>query len=375
MNMLLLVAAVFSIADFGADAAKSPRENAAAIQRAIDSAASNTPARVVVPKGVFRSGTVWLKSGVELYLEKDAVLKASDQLEDYNALDAYPQNYGIPEEYWNGAHFIICHEQHDVAITGKGTIDGSSEAFLEAKPQAHYEWMQEGATCWWNGIRWAKDKKRGRPGQLVAFVESGNCRVEGITIRNAPSWCLFFHGCTDVVVRDYTVRCGHDDGNSDGVDIDCCERVLLEKLDIDTGDDCVAIRADVEKLKTARPCRNVTVRDCVFGSTSSMCRVGVGRGFIENVLFERCRAVRGRIGFTIRGSHGWPREGVDVSKVVARDCDFSIHREAYTVMTGGEYEKYGIRGIRFERCKFRPEAARNVGSENSPFKPEVSEIE
>ena len=121
---------------FGAREGGTPRENAAAIQRAIDAAAENC-GRVVVPAGTFVSGTLWLKSGVTLHLDKGAVLKASDDLADYNAEDAYPENFGCPKsEYWRGFHFIICRGQKNVVLEGAGTIDGTGDAFFDAKPKA-----------------------------------------------------------------------------------------------------------------------------------------------------------------------------------------------------------------------------------------------
>ena len=92
-------------------------KSGSAIQRAIDEAAKAGGGRIVVPPGVWKSGTIWLKRNVELHLAEGSVLKASGDLADYNRADAYPENWGCPPEYWNGCHFIIARE----ADGGNGT--------------------------------------------------------------------------------------------------------------------------------------------------------------------------------------------------------------------------------------------------------------
>ena len=105
--------------------------NTESIQKAIDLCAENGGGRVEVPAGTFLTGTIWLKSHVELYLSQGAVLKASSNMDDYNELDAYPQNYSWLPEQWVGKHLIIAVGQTDIAISGHGTIDGSANHFFE----------------------------------------------------------------------------------------------------------------------------------------------------------------------------------------------------------------------------------------------------
>ena len=367
-------AADFNVCEFGAKVEALPKENAVAIQKAIDAAAVKG-GRVVVPAGTFVSGTLWLKSGVTLRLEKGAVLKASPNFEDYNAEDAYPENYGCPQsEYWRGLHFLITRCAQHVRIEGEGVIDGNGEAFFDPQPIRYFSWMKPGADCWSNGIRWAKDKKNLRPGQLVVFVKCRDVEVEGITIRNSPCWCLFFHACENVAVRNYTVRCGRDDGNTDGVDVDCSKNVVLENLDIDTGDDAVAIRASGWRLKmdAPPPCENVVVRNARLRSNSSVFRIGVGEGEIRNVRVENVRSDFGGTAITMRTLYGDANKyGVDMENIVFRDCQFTNCRGAYHVVTGGKALTYGIRDVTFEKCTFPADASRTISSmAGCPFKPE-----
>ena len=171
-----IFAAIVSIADFGAktcDAGKCTQSFAAAIE-SVHCSGGGT---VVVPDGVWLTGPVRLKSNVELHLSHGAVLLASENLDDYNAEDAYAQNYRSNEEEWCGKHLIIVHEQEEVAITGHGTIDGNGRAYYDA-PVKKWNFL------WADGLALSKDKERLRPGQIIVFVECRRVRVQDIRMQN-----------------------------------------------------------------------------------------------------------------------------------------------------------------------------------------------
>ena len=95
--------------------------NTQAIQSAVDSCAASGGGTVVVPPGVFLTGTVFLKSRITLQLEAGAVLKGSPRITDYCADDAYPQNWPCAKEGWRGAHLLVAVNCEDVTVTGPGT--------------------------------------------------------------------------------------------------------------------------------------------------------------------------------------------------------------------------------------------------------------
>ena len=261
-----------------------------AIQSAIDTCAKSGGGVVTVPAGIYRTGTIWLRSNVELHLEHGAVIKGSDNLDDYNAEDAYPQNFSCREEGWLGKHLILAVECENVAITGTGTVDGNGEAFLgdEIELRSCYMW-----SC---GGRREKDKELLRPGQLICFVECRRVTVKDITITNQPAWGCFLHGCEYVSVTGIKVFNQQNVFNTDGIDIDCCKKVTVSNCMIDTGDDGIAIRGAGSKLKhTSAVCEHVTVSNCILGSSACGFRIGVGDGTIRhvrvsNVCITRCGA-------------------------------------------------------------------------------------
>lgn len=290
-----------------------------AIQAAIDACAASGGGRVTIPAGRYITGTIWLKSHVELHLEHGAVLKASTNLDDYNELDAYPQNESAPGEKWVGKHLIIAHECENVALTGTGTIDGSADAYFgDIVPNSKSVYV------WRNGYRHPKDPEAMRPGQLVCFIECRRVLVENVTLTNQPCWGCFFHGCDFVTVRGMQTRNDKTYFNSDGIDIDCCRYVTVSDCIIETGDDAIAIRGHRTPLKNKEhPCEYVTISNCVLSSQSHTIRIGVGGGMIRHIKLSNLMIVSGSPAIGIMSSyHGrgcTTIEDVTISNVTATD--------------------------------------------------------
>ncbi len=294
------------------------------IQAAIDACAAAGGGRVTVPTGTFVTGTIWMKSNVELHLEHGAVLMASPDMNDYNAEDAYPQNFSYPPEEWVGRHLILVVECENVAITGSGTIDGSGDAFFD------YENLHKVTDyIWTDGLALSKDKVALRPGQLLCFVESDHVSVRDIHIRNATSWCCFFHGCDYVSVRGIEVRNPSTAANTDGIDLDCCRYVTVSDCIVDTGDDAVAIRCSGQPLKHHEAvCEHITISNCVFYSASSSFRIGIGAGIIRHVRVSNIVIRRAGVGLhfmpTIHGYHHSDIEDVNFSGISAVNVNYPI---------------------------------------------------
>lgn len=249
------------IRDFGAHG-DGVSNDTAAIQRAIDAAASNgnappadSPAYVHCPPGTCLSGTLFLKSGVSLHLAKGAVLKASPDPADYNPPDFAPQNYASPRDGDNtsGGHLIVGVGLERIAIRGPGRIDGNAPAFLRLPDGSHPPSKHD--------IPW-------RPAQLVWLCECHGVEIRDVEIANAPYWSCFLHGCEDVVVEDARIRTIREPHtyNGDGLDIDSCRRVAVRRCDISTADD-----------SPGRPFRNLVFSDIrLSGETAT--RIGTGMG-------------------------------------------------------------------------------------------------
>ncbi len=298
----------------------------AAVQGAIDAAHKAGGGRVVLEGGVFKTGTIYLKSHVEFHLSAGAVLLGSDSMDDYNALDAFPQNGSINRiEGWRAHHLVLCLEQEDVSITGEGTIDGNGRAFFSKtlRKPGKVSWRHGSYNC-------PVVKEAMRPGQTIEFVESRNLRVKDVRIKDPTAWSCFFHGCEDVQVRGIKVESDICNMNTDGIDIDCCRNVTVSDCIFRTGDDAIAIRGAPARLKDkTRVCENITVVNCIAAVSATGCRIGVGKGVIRHVAISNFIVETAGTGVHVQSVYGKGPGGVDISDVSfvncsLRDCAVAI---------------------------------------------------
>lgn len=261
---------VFSITDFGARG-DGLATNTAAIQKAIDAAAVKGGV-VQVPAGTFLTGAIFLKSGTELHLAAGATLLALTN----DA--AYPQTWtriaGIEME-WPSALVNICG-QHDVKVTGEGTIDGNGSfwwrKFWGENGQGGI--LQDYSA---RGLRWAADYDCQRV-RALAFYDSKDVAVTGITIARSGFWSLTFTYCERVHVDGLKVRAniGGHGPSSDGIDIDSTRDMLVENCDIDCNDDDICLKAgrDADGLRVNRPTEKIVIRNCITRAGQGMFTIG-----------------------------------------------------------------------------------------------------
>lgn len=360
-----------NITDFGAVPDGITR-NTAAIQKAIDAAAADGGGRVIVPAGVFLTGTLRLRDHIDLHLEPGAVLLASTDLTDYNPLDEYPRNWSYPREGWQGHHLILAIGLKNVSVTGRGEINGNGNHFYPPPPDSipprnNYAWSY--------GFR--MDRKRIRPGQLMVFCECRNVLVSGVTLRDATCWSCYMLGCQDVVIDRLIVRNPPDFANTDGIDIDCCRNVMVSNCNIDTGDDAVTLRGCEEHLGRPFPCENISISNCILASSVCGFRIGVGSGTIRNASISNIVIRRAGTGVLLQSSYS-AGSGVDIYDLTVSDIRFDhtahpvricagfpdttaqIHHVVFSGLYGNCFANIAVVGqknarphdISFERCSF-----------------------
>lgn len=336
------VAADFNVRDFGACTGETCT---ASIQKAIDAADAAGGGRVVVPSGTWTSGTIWLRSRVELHLAKGAVLKGSTRSEDYNRSDAFPENFWSDEEEWSGGHLVLGYKVEGASITGEGTIDGSgTEFFGECDEDSRFPFYKYGLKLH------PKDRKWFRPGPMVAFFLSKNIRVSDVRICNAPAWTTHFRCCDGVTIRGVAIRNDRTVANSDGFSIDCSKNVEVSGCTVSTGDDAVAIRASCRRHAEEHPCENIRISDCDLASCVIGVRVGIGSGTIRNVSIERCIVREAAYGVRLHSAWRPGKKGCYISDVRVSDCELlECDRPMENV---GVADNWIVDGVVFERCKF-----------------------
>ena len=316
------------------------------LQRAVDEAAARGGGRVVVPAGEWVTGSIELKSGVELHLEKGAVLKGSADPADYNANDAFPENRWSDGEEWSGGHLVWGRCVTNVAITGEGTIDGNGPAFFgDCEEVARWPYYKYGLKLH------PLDRTWFRPGMMVAFFRSQGVRLEDVTLANTPAWTCHFRCCDGVDIRNVTIDADRTIANSDGFSIDCTRNVRVEGCTVRTGDDGFAIRASCPLHAADSPCENIVITNCDVSSCCYGIRFGVGTGTIRNVRVENTRileAAGAGVGFT----PAWvdAKRNCHIEDVLLRGCTVSeCIRPVEVVPAAGDSR---VTGVRFERCVF-----------------------
>ena len=295
-------AMVLSIKDCGA-VADGVTLDTQAIQSAIDQVSSSGGGTVLVPSGVYLTGSIWLKDNVNLHLEAGAVIKGSPDINDYCAADCCPQNeaeigWG---DYMSGGHLILGVEVNNVSITGRGRVDGNSDAFM----------LDENGKCWSE-----KSKIPNRPGQMIWFVDSKDIKVKDVEIADAPYWSLFILNCEDVKVEGcyvHTKRKEYHTFNGDGIDIDRCKNVTVSNCRIDTSDDCITLRASTaHRLQNPMDCELVTVTKCNLSSSCNAIRLGVGEGNIHDAVLSDITITDTKQAFNIVGAYVKGNRGTDI---------------------------------------------------------------
>lgn len=285
----------YNIVDFGA-VADGTTNNAAAIQSAIDKATENG-GRVVVPSGEFLSGTLVLKSNVELYLEKGAVLISS--LKEADILDfakLFEDDNACTG--WDGGCFLFaCHEKN-ITISGEGVIYGQGDkVFVDdnADNGAHECPLQVTAF---------------RP-RTTFFEDVENLTVRDVTIKDAAFWTLHMAGCRHVLVKDIKILNDVRGANNDGIDPDCCQDVMISGCLVKTGDDAIVVKTTKPMAAKYGASENIAISNCILYSHDSGLKIGTEtHGDIRNILLSDCV-----IKDCSRGVGIWVRDGATIEDI------------------------------------------------------------
>ena len=345
--------AVFDVREYGAIGDGIVKDTIA-IQRALDAAGAAGGGRVTLPPGVYLSGALWLRSGVDLHLEKGAVLKGSTDRADYNADDAFPENFHSEAEEWSGAHLVIGLRVGNVAITGEGTIDGSGSAFFgECDESDRFPWYKFGLRLH------PLDRTWFRPGPMVAFFLSKDIRLEGVTLKDTPCWTAHFRCCDGLSIRGVTIDANRTIANSDGFSIDCTRNVDISGCAIRTGDDSFAIRASCQLHAGEHPCENIRIRDCDAWSCCYGVRFGVGNGTIRNVSVENCRFHESAYGIGFTPAWVVEEKNVYIEDITVRNC--LIGECGLPVEVAPPKADARVRGVQFENCRMESLEPSRIG--------------
>ena len=265
-------------------------KDTAAFQKALDICAVAKGGVVVVPAGDYLIGSIELKSYTTLRLEKGAHLMGSPDLDDYPVIKVRW------EGRWIDGHraLIFARNAGHFRIVGPGKISGNPALGGREMPR--------------------------RP----VLIEPINCidvRLEGFATEHQSMWSIHPTYCVNVMAKNLVIR--GTGGNGDGIDVDSCKNVRIESCDIDTSDDCIAIKSGrgMEGYRLARPTENVLISRCTLGA-GIFAGIGIGSetsGGIRDVRIEHCKFTHAKtFAVYIKSNIG---RGAFIEDISARDLD------------------------------------------------------
>lgn len=270
-----------NVRDFGARGNGQDLDTTA-IQTAIYACAQAGGGTVVIPAGHYVIGSLFLRDHITLYLDAGATLLGSQNADDYPVIEGRWE--GLDQKVH--APLIAGSRLRNVAVIGRGTIDARGEP-------------------WWRRRR-ENTLDYPRP-RLIGLADCEDVLIEGITLKNSPSWTIHPARCENVTVQKVTIINPPHSPNTDGINPDSCRNVHIANCHIDVGDDCITIKSGTEEAGRERlsPCENITITNCtmvhghggvVIGSEMS--------GDVRNVTISNCVFVGTDRGIRLKSRRG-----------------------------------------------------------------------
>jgi polygalacturonase len=232
--------------------------NTRSIQFAIDYVQQQGGGRLVFDVGRYLTGTIHLKTNVTIHLLEGAVLLGS-----LNPFD-YDRNIFTA--------LILCHDQQNIGITGKGVIDGQGRQVARNVADIVHKGLVKDA------FRNDRPEVEIRP-MMIYFRSCRNILIKGITLRNGAAWIQTYDQCKRLSIDSITVD-SRAFWNNDGIDIADCDSVAITNSYIDSDDDGVCLKS----LDPNSICQNVVVRNCTIRSSANGIKFGTtSRGGFRNI--------------------------------------------------------------------------------------------
>jgi polygalacturonase len=273
------------------------------LQSAIDKCSANGPSRLFFPAGMYLTGTLILKSGVHIELDKNAKILGSTDAKDYLVIQPeYKNNTDLQVD----KSLFYAEKVDGISITGKGMIDfqGTSPVYLGT----------------------GNNDKRRPFG--IRIVSSKNIYVSGIMLLNSPQWMQHYLDCENLMVEGINVF-NHAHQNNDGIDIDGCRNVYVRNSRIDSDDDAICLKSNGPSA-----CENVLIENCIASSHCNSLKLGTETtGGFKNIMYRNCKVVQSVTGFhkvngtettrsaiTLIITDGGKMENVWFDNIEATDC-------------------------------------------------------
>lgn len=264
-------------------ASDSTKLQTQAIQKIIDNAGENGGGTIVIPKGVYLTGALFFRPKTKLRLQEGAVLKGSDNIEDYPLLPSRMEGQNLL--YY--AALINAYYVDSFNITGPGTIDGNGLKFWK-QFWAHRDSMRkEGKT--------ATNLEVHRP-RLIFIWGCNDVTILNAKLQNAGFWTTHLYQCNNVLIEGCEIRSPFKPvaaPSTDGVDIDACKKVTIRNCYISVNDDAVCIKGGKGPNAHKQPqngiVEDILVENCTFGNSHGALTLGSESIHARNIIMRNCK--------------------------------------------------------------------------------------
>lgn len=336
-----------SIKDFGGIAGGKVK-NTEAFKKAIDALVKKGGGKLVVPRGMWLTGPIVLQSNINLHVEEGAFVVFSKDKADYPLVDVSFE--GLNTTRCQSP--ISAKNAQNIAITGKGVIDGSGDAWraIKKSKMAESQWkeiVKSGGILSADGKNWypSESYKKGfessssfnvpdkisktelesvkdflRP-VMVSIVGCDKVLLDGPTFQNSPAWNIHPLMSSNIIMKNLTVRNPWFSQNGDGVDLESCKNVLIYDNTFDVGDDAICIKSgkNEDGRKRGMPTENVIIKNNVVYHGHGGFVIGSEMsGGARNISVSDCTFIGTDIGLRFKTTRG--RGGV-VENIYVKNID------------------------------------------------------
>jgi polygalacturonase len=286
------------------------------INDAINELSGKGGGTLFIPAGTFLTGPIILKSNITLWLDPGAVVKFSDDFDDYLPM---VQSRWEEVRVKNFVSQIYAYRCENISIRGRGHFEGQGKKWWDfmksvtAGKPVDNKWQEifkkENSQLLSKNEYIASKGNFLRP-PMVTTYECKNVLIEGVSFSNPPFWTIMPSFTDNITITGITIENPGESPNTDGIDPSSCRYVHISNCHISVGDDCIVIKSgrDEDGREAASPTEDVTITNCtmlrghggvVIGSEMSG---NVKRVAITNCVFEgtdrgiRVKTMRGRGG-------------------------------------------------------------------------------
>ena len=377
-----------------------------AFEKAIDLLYKMGGGHLVVPRGIWLTGPIVLKSNIDLHLEAGAVIQfAADE-------SLYP----IVSTSFEGLDTRRCQSPlsangaTNISITGQGVIDGNGQYWRPVKrskvtdsqwkevlsrpggremkkdywvPTESYEKGEDGANMnipkAQTDEEWQQVKRFLRP-VMVSLVKCKNVLLEGVIFQNSPAWNIHPLMCENIIIDNVLARNPSFAQNGDALDLESCTNALIVNSKFDAGDDGICLKSgkDADGRRRGVPCANVVVDGCtVFAGHGGFVVGSEMSGGVRNIMVRNCQFLGTDVGLRFKSTRGRGGlveniyvDGVSMTDIKTYALTFNMYyggKSVAEVLAEGGEQKVDVKPVTEETPIFRNIDIRNVICHNAGY--------